>query len=88
LFAAPLAWPPLAIVLLRLVGADVWSEPAWLAANLAFGLVVLVVAWRLSVRYRESRSPWLARMSDALSGRSLAAASRALADLDELERQL
>lgn len=92
LLLAPLAWPPLAIVGLRaLAGIDAWIEPgvAWLVANLAFGLAVLAVAWRLSVRHgaRPSRSPWITRLSDALSGRSLADARHALAAIDDLERE-
>ena len=56
LFAAPLAWPPLAIVGLRaLIDVDAWDAP-WLAANLAFGLAVLALA-RCGSRACPTRCP-------------------------------
>lgn len=90
LLLSPLAWPPLAIVALKvLLGADAWVSPgvAWLAANLAFGIAVPVIAWIVSVRYgsRLRGSPWAARMANAISGRSLVEALHALEAIRELE---
>jgi hypothetical protein len=92
LLLAPLAWPPLAIVALKAVfDIDAWVTPgpAWLAANVVLGLAVPAIAWGLSLRYaaryRESRL--VARIANTLSGRSLAAAVRALDAIDRFENE-
>jgi hypothetical protein len=92
LLLAPLAWPPLAIVTLKVVfGVDAWIAPglAWLVANAAFGVAVPVIAWVVSVRYgaRLRGSPVVARMANAISGRSLADAVRALDAIREFEHE-
>ena len=92
LLLAPLAWPPLAIVALKvLFDVDAWDTPgaAWLAANLALGLAVPALAWWLSVRHgaRWRGSPWVARLANTLSGRSLAEAMRALTTITEFENE-
>jgi hypothetical protein len=92
LLLAPLAWPPLAVVALKvLFGVDAWVVPglAWLLANVAFGVAVPVIAWMVSVRYgaRLRGSPWVARMANAISGRSLADAMHALRAIEELEHE-
>lgn len=88
---APLAWPPLAIIALKLLGVDAWVSPglAWLAANLAFGIAVPVIAWALSVRYgaRWRTSPLVTRLANTLSGRSLADAARALDAIADFEEE-
>ena len=86
LVGAPLAWPPLAIVALKACfDVDAWVTPglAWLAANLAFGVAVLAIAWWLSIRYRGRGS----RLADILSGRRIADALRALDEITELEHE-
>lgn len=79
-FAAPLAWPPLAIVLLQaLLGLDAYVVPGvlWLLANLAFGVAVLAAALWIAHRHaaRLARYPVLAALGRALSDRNLAAAA-------------
>jgi hypothetical protein len=89
LIVAPLAWTPLAIVALDCAGVDAWvvPGPAWLAANLAFGVVMLAGGWWLSVQYaaRWAGSPRLRRLTDALSGRGVADAAAALRRVAEFE---
>jgi hypothetical protein len=90
LLLAPLAWPPLAIVALKvLFDVDAWIAPgvAWLAANLAFGIAVPVIAWAVSVRYgaRWRASRFVGRIANTISGRSLADAARALEAITEFE---
>jgi hypothetical protein len=92
LLLAPLAWPPLAIVALKvLFDVDAWVVPgvAWLLANLGFGVAVPVIAWVVSVRYgaRLRGSRWVVRMANAISGRSLADAMHALRAIEELEHE-
>jgi hypothetical protein len=90
LLLAPLAWPPLAIVALKaLVEVDMWAVPAWVVANVAFGVAVPVIAWIVSVRYgaRLRGSRWVVRMANAISGRSLADAMHALRAIEELEHE-
>jgi hypothetical protein len=89
-FAAPLAWPPLAIVLLQaLLGLDAYVVPGvpWLLANLAFGVAVLAAALWISHRHaaRLARSPVLAALARALSDRNLAAAAAHLAEVAAFE---
>lgn len=76
LVAAPLVWIPLLIVAAKwLAGVDVVAATglAWVAANLALGLVVLGVGVWIARRPPRwvRRSPWLRRVSDHLAGRSL-----------------
>ena len=90
LLLGPLAWAPLSIVALKaLFGVDAWVVPgvAWIVANVALGVAVLVTGWVVSVRYGErlQRSSWAARAANAISGRSVADAMRALAAIEELE---
>ena len=85
LLLSPLAWPPLAIVALKaLVDVDAWTMPAWLLANVAFGIAVPVIAWIVSTRYG---ARWRGRWANAISGRSLAEALRALDAIREFEHE-
>jgi hypothetical protein len=88
LLLAPLAWPPLAIVGLDLLGVDVWVEPgpAWIVANLGFGVAVLAAGWWASRRAGAvwQHFPRLRRLADSLSGRSIADAVAALDRIREL----
>jgi hypothetical protein len=61
---------------------------AWLIANLAFGVAVLAIGLAWSRRYveRPGAGPRARRIIDALSGRSLRAAARRLAELSRFER--
>lgn len=80
-------WLPAALVGFEAVtGVPVLAhvDLAWLAANLALGVLVLIVAvvW---VRRNVDRAP-RSRVVDALSGRALRDAERHLADLAAFER--
>jgi hypothetical protein len=88
LIAAPLLWTPLAIVLLAAIGVDAWVTPgpAWLAANLAFGLAAIPLLLAAARRLGRSSSPLVRRLADDLAGRSLARARAFLAALDEVDR--
>ncbi len=79
LILSPLAWTPLAIVAMRgLLGVDVYSAfgLAWVAANLVFGLLVIVIAIWVSRAYadRLGRSPLIQRLLQDLGGQNLATA--------------
>lgn len=85
---APLMWLPMFIVgMLVLFGVDVYAiaNPAWLAANVLFGLAVIPLAIFVARRYgaRLNRSTMMRRLADAVAGRSL---SEALASLDSIRR--
>ena len=97
LIAAFVLWFPVVVVLAEgLLGVDLWpilgairDQHAgflpWVAANVAFGLLVaLLVAWA-SNRFadRAHLSPAIRHIMDDFAGRSL---TRAIASLDEVER--
>jgi hypothetical protein len=91
LLLSPLLWTPLLIVGFHtLTGVDPYAfmDGKWLAGNLIFGLVFLVGMLWVSKRYgdRWSRFPAVRRLMDALAGRSLAAASGALEEIERFER--
>jgi len=84
-------WLPAALLLFEAVTgvpAIGLVDPAWLVANLALGAAVLALGLALSRRYveRPGLGPRARRIVDALSGRSLRAATRHLADLSRFER--
>jgi hypothetical protein len=91
---APLAWTPFLIVAFRgLFGVDVYAHfpAAWLAGNVIFGLVVIVLERWIAHRYAERMqgSPRLQRWMRDLSGYNLAAAMkfmRAAADFEKEAR--
>ena len=85
---APLAWPPLLIVALRgLLGIDAYATlgAGYLAANVAVGLAVLVLALWIARRYadRMKGSPWFRSFLHSLAGYSL---NRATGFVDSLDR--
>ena len=89
---APLAWTPLLIVAIKgLLGLDAYVlfSGAWLAANVAFGLAVLLLAVWVSRRYadRMERSPLIQRMMRNLSGYNLNAAAGFLSSLARFEEE-
>jgi len=89
-FAAPLAWPPLAIVLLQaLLGLDAYVVPGipWLLANLAFGAAFLAVALWLSHRHaaRPPRHPVLSYLARSLTDHNLRAATAHLSEVTAFE---
>jgi len=89
LLFAPVLWVPIAIVLAKaLFDVDLYALGwPWLAANLAFGLIVLGVgltAARL-VAARGAGSPLGRRIARDLAGRSLRDAQAALASLRAFE---
>jgi hypothetical protein len=87
LLFAPLMWLPIFIVAARaLVGADVYAAgPAWVLANVIFGLAVIPPAIFIAKRYggRLARYSTMRAFADAITGRELAAA---LESLDSIQR--
>lgn len=86
LLGGVLVWLPAALVAFeRLTGVDALGrvDRGWLAGNLVFGLLVLVLGQALSRRYveRPTLGPRARRVLDAVSGRGLRAAA---SHLDEL----
>lgn len=92
LLLSPLLWAPLLIVGIKgLVGVDPYAflDAKWLAANVLFGLVVLVVMLWISKRYRDrwKQSPGLQRFLDSIAGRSLASATGHLGEIARFEQE-
>lgn len=88
LLTAPLAWTPLFVVALRgLLGQDAYRAPGpgWLAANLAFGVAFVPLAWWLGRRYADR--PWMRRFARHVVGENLSAASGFFEGLEEFERK-
>ncbi|MBI5849580.1 MAG: hypothetical protein HZB39_00855 [Planctomycetes bacterium] len=88
LLGGVLCWLPGLMLLVEFVTgipALARVQPAWLEANLIFGLALCVLGRHASNRWleREPRGPFARRVLDALSGRSVRAAAR---HLDELAR--
>lgn len=84
-------WLPAALVLFEAitgVPALARVDLPWLVANLAFGIVVLVLGQAWSKRYveRPGLGPRARRLLDALSGRSLRAVASHLTELSRFER--
>lgn len=87
-----LVWLPAALVLFEAltgVAALARADLAWLAANLALGLAVLVVGRALAWRYleRPELGSRARRVLEALSGRGLRRAADHLAELARFERE-
>ncbi|MDB4967510.1 MAG: hypothetical protein JWN44_3199 [Myxococcales bacterium] len=90
LLVAPLAWTPLLIVALdALLGIDAYARlgAAYLAANMAFGVAVLVGMRWASRRFahRMSRSRVLTRIMKDVAGHNLAVAEEFLRTLAAFE---
>ncbi|MFL6237775.1 MAG: hypothetical protein ACJ76N_31955, partial [Thermoanaerobaculia bacterium] len=72
-------------------GLDAYAifSGAWLAANVAFGVAVLLMAVWISRRYAErmESSPWLQRLMRNLSGYNLTAAAGFLSSLARFEEE-
>lgn len=88
LLGGVVVWLPLPLVLVEALGGPPLLgqvDGAWLAANLAFGLAVLMAAvwW---ARGATGNSPFAGRLADALAGRSLQRARAALQELAAFER--
>ena len=84
LLFAPLMWVPLLIVAMRgLFGIDIYAgpSPAWLAANVLFGLAVIPIAVVVARAFgpRLERATSIRFLADEIAGRSLAAALEDLA---------
>lgn len=93
MITAPLAWMPLLIVAMKgLLGLDAYAifSGSWLAANVAFGLAVLLLAVWISRRYadRMAGSPRLQRLMRNLSGYNLNAAAGFLSSLARFEEEV
>ena len=92
LLLAPLAWTPLSIVSLRsLFDVDVYAAfgSRWLAANVLFGLLVLIVGAWISRRVAGSvkRASLLQRLSRDVAGHNLTAAMDFLGSLSQFEKE-
>jgi hypothetical protein len=88
LLFAPLMWVPLLIVATRaFLGIDIYAaaSPAWLTANVLFGLAVIPTAVVIARAFgpRLERSTPMRFLADEIAGRSLAAA---LDDLAAIRR--
>jgi hypothetical protein len=91
LLGGVLLWLPAALVGYEAItGVDALARAdlAWLVANLAFGIAVLVVGHLASRRYveRPDLGPRARRVADALSGRSLRAVASHLAEIERFGR--
>ena len=91
LFGGVVVWLPALLALFEAVtgvAALGRVDLAWLVANLAFGVVVLVAGTALSRRYVEhpTAGPRARRFLDAVSGRALRRAADQLAELARFER--
>lgn len=91
LFGGIVVWLPVPLLLLEAVtGAAVLArvDLPYLAANLAFGVLVAVAAAVVARRIAASPRlrPWLARAADAMSGRGLRRTSAQLAELEQFAR--
>ena len=87
LLAGVVVWAPFAIVVLRaLLGIESYDF-AWLAANVAFGLALIPLAFWLSRKFshRMSRSPFMQRLMNEIAGNSLNTATAFLSKLSEFE---
>ena len=90
LVASPLLWTPLLIVALEgLFGVDAYTAIGvpYLLANLALGVLVVVLAVWISRRYAErmDRSPLAQRVMRHLAGQSLTSAAAFLSSISEFE---
>ena len=88
LLFGPLMWLPLVSVALRgIFGVDLYAaaSPAWILANVLFGLAVIPLAIILARRYgpRLERSSAMRRLADAIAGHTL---TKALDSLDSIRR--
>lgn len=90
LLLAPLAWIPLLIVGLGLLGVDAYLilTLPYLAANVLLGLVVILLGLVVSRRYasRMNGSPLIQRLSRDLAGQSLARAESFVSSLERFEK--
>jgi hypothetical protein len=92
LLLAPLAWTPLLIVALKgLWGVDAYKMfgPAFLLANLLFGLAIIPLALGLARRFGDDwgRSLLLRRLVQDITGRSLREAGDFVATVAEFETE-
>jgi len=92
LLGGVVVWLPAALVLFEAVTGMAplaHVDLAFLAVNLLFGLVVLVLGQALSRKYveRADLGPWARRLVDAVSGRALRSAASHLAELSRFERE-
>jgi len=90
LVVAPLLWPPLLVVGFKaLLGVDAYAAFGlpWLLANLAFGVLVILVARWIARRYagRFDSSPLAQRLMRDLAGYNLSAAMDKLSSLAAFE---
>ena len=89
---SPLLWLPILIVGFdALTGVDpsTFLYGWWLAGNLLFGVVFLLGMLWLAKRFggRWQRFPAVQHVMDAIAGRSLTAASRALEEVERFEQE-
>jgi hypothetical protein len=88
LFASPLLWAALVIVVAKAAGIDLWSAGLrdWIIANFLFGVAFLgAMVW--IARHVSVQSEFMRRLLDDIAGRTLTRARASLASLDEFERE-
>ncbi len=88
----PLLWAPFLIVALKgVLGVDAYAafDSAWIAVNLALGVVVTLALIGISRRYadRFARSPFFQRLMDDIAGRSLSEAEAFMEALSRFEKE-
>ena len=91
LLTGPLLWTPILVVTIKgILGVDAFAvlDAKWIAANLLFGVAVIVAMQWAAKRYgdRAMRSPFLRGVVDDLAGRKLNDAMGFLARLEDFER--
>lgn len=88
LFASPLLWAAMLVVLAKSIGVDLWRVELrnWIIGNFAFGLLFLgAMIW--IARHVSVRSRFMRQLLDDIAGRSLTNAHKTLASIDEFERE-
>jgi hypothetical protein len=87
LLAGAVVWAPFAIVTSKVLSGISSYNPAWLWANLLFGLALIPLTLWLSKKFgdRMSRSPFIQRLMKDIAGDNLNAAVAFVARLSEFE---
>lgn len=91
LLVAPLMWLPIFIVGMQAIfGVNVYASanPAWLAANVLFGIAVIALAVFAARRYgpRLKESGTMRRLADAVAGQTLCEARDSLDSVRRFEK--
>ena len=91
LISGPLLWMPLLVVLMRLLGVDLYAiaNGMWIVSNVVFGALVLAAGFWFARRFgpRLKTSTTGKRIADGLAGTSLTRAMRLVDEISEFERE-